>query len=187
MNTSVFLCSDESIYSWNTGDMEILMLASIINQPIHILTYNIQGLPAGTPPNERARMRTWKPMPDLVESNIFTMDEDVFLIYEDTVHFSLLVKDDGINEDTDLENEIHQTDMEIEFERQVLEDINVQNFIDNLDLSLSQGVNVGPSASEPYAPSFEYASPLAPDDLEHDTAANIDHGLDTINITLSEE
>ena len=77
--------------------------------------------------------------------------------------------------------------MEIEFERQVLEDINVQDFIDNLDVSLSQGVNVGPSASEPYAPSFEYTSPLAPDNLEHDTAANIDHGLDTINITLSEE
>ena len=36
----------------------------------------------------------------------------------------------------DLENEIHQTDMEIEFERQVLEDIYVQDFIDNLQLSL---------------------------------------------------
>ena len=49
------------------------------------------------------------------------------------------------------------------------------------------GVNVGPLASEPFDPSFEYTSPLAPDGLEHDTAANIDHGLDTINITLSEE
>ena len=99
-----FLCSDDSIYSWNTGDMEIVMLASIINQSIHILTYNIQGLPAGTPLNKRARMDSWNPIPDLVESNEFTMDDDVVPPYEGTVHFSLLVRDDGINEDTYLEN-----------------------------------------------------------------------------------
>ena len=82
-------------------------------------------------------MDTWSPMPDLVESNIFTMDEEVFLLYKDNFHFSLLVnRNDGIDEDRDLGNDVHQTNLRIEFERLFREDLYSRDFIENLHLSL---------------------------------------------------
>ena len=32
-----FLRSEESIYAWNNGEIELMLLATIINQPIHVL------------------------------------------------------------------------------------------------------------------------------------------------------
>ena len=93
-----FLRSKESLYAWNTGDAEILILATIINQPIHLVIYNMQGLPSGTPFLERCTIHTIYPIEHLKKTTKkFVMKEDVFLLYEDAVHFSLLVdRDEGL-------------------------------------------------------------------------------------------
>ena len=93
-----FLRSEESLYAWNTGDAEIAILATVINQPIHLVIYNMQGLPSGTPFLDRCRIQTIHPIEHIKKkSNKFVMKEDVFLLYEDAVHFSLLVnKDEGL-------------------------------------------------------------------------------------------
>ena len=44
-----FLLGEESITAYNIGDVDILVLATIINQPIHLLMYHLQGLPPQTP------------------------------------------------------------------------------------------------------------------------------------------
>jgi hypothetical protein len=74
-----FLRSKESLYAYNTGDAEIVMLATIINQPIHLLIYNMQGFPAGTPLLERCRIQTIYPIEHLKKSTTkFVMKKDVF-------------------------------------------------------------------------------------------------------------
>ena len=45
-----FLCSDATLMAWNTEEAEIMVLSTIIYQPLTLVTYNIQGLPVGTPP-----------------------------------------------------------------------------------------------------------------------------------------
>ena len=128
-----FLRSDESIYAWNIGDMELIMLATIINQPIHVLMYNIQGLPVNTPLLDRCRLEAVYPKIDLVESNKFTMNEDIFLLYEDDVHYSLLDdKNEEIHEHTVIENEGNQTEGVTENNMYDWENPDNGEFIDNL-------------------------------------------------------
>ena len=66
-----FLRSDEALMAWNTGQVEIMVLATIINQPITLVTYNIQGLPVGTPPMGRCSIRTVDPIGHLKKENKF--------------------------------------------------------------------------------------------------------------------
>ena len=78
-----FLRSEESLKAFNTGEAEIVILATIINQPTHLVMYNLQGLPFQTPLLERCRIQTIYPKE--------------FLLYENNVHFSLLVdKNEGV-------------------------------------------------------------------------------------------
>ena len=86
-----FLRSSESLYAYNTGEAEIVVLATVINQPIHLVVYNLQGFPPGTPMIERCRIQTVSPKAFLMKNNKFVLKDDVFLLYEDNVHFSLLV------------------------------------------------------------------------------------------------
>jgi hypothetical protein len=51
-----FLRSDEAEYAYNTGEPELIILATIINQPITLLMYKLQGLPRDTPLEERCRI-----------------------------------------------------------------------------------------------------------------------------------
>ena len=53
-----FLRGEESLYAFNTGEAEICILATIINQPIHLLIYNLLGFPPGTPLLDRCRMHS---------------------------------------------------------------------------------------------------------------------------------
>ena len=86
-----FLRSIESLYAYNTGEVEVVVLATIINQPIHLLEYHLQGFPPGTPVQDRCRIKTIEPINFLMKANKFLQPEDPFLLYEDNVHFSLLV------------------------------------------------------------------------------------------------
>ena len=121
-----FLRSDESLYAYNTGDAEIVILATIINQPIHLLIYNLQGLPRETPLLERCRIHTIYPREFLTHTNKFVLKEDVFLLYEDNVHFSLLVdKMEGVN-----------------IEQVLPPNTDHREFVDDLYTSLFPGENV---------------------------------------------
>ena len=83
------------------------------------------------------------------------MSEDVFLLYEDEVHFSLLVdRNEGIHEDTATQNEAEEMT-----ENDIYNWENPANgvFINNLYNTYFPGEN-----TENNAPSFEYTPPLAP-------------------------
>ena len=116
------------------------------------------------------------------------MNEDVFLLYEDDVHYSLLVdKNEGIHEDTVIENEGTPTEGVTENNMYDWENPDNGEFIDNLYASLFPGENIGLPLTEHKAPSFEYTPPLAPDNSEQATGANTHHGLETKNIPSYEE
>ena len=91
-----FLSSEESIYAFNTGQAEIQVLATILNQPIHILLYQIQGFPPGTPLIKRCRIDTISPIEFLKKDSKYVIEEDFYLLYEDDVHYSLLVDRDDV-------------------------------------------------------------------------------------------
>ena len=57
-----FLLTKDAIYAWNTGEVEILVLATIIGQQIKVVDYKQQGFPEGTPVEERCGVKHYSPM-----------------------------------------------------------------------------------------------------------------------------
>ena len=167
-----FLRSDEAEHAYNTGEPEIIILATIINQPITLLMYKLQGLPRDTPLEERCRIQTFNPIQFLMRKNKYVMKEDVFLLYEDNVHFSLLVdKFVGIGQsDPDVEDEVLPANAHVDQHEEVLShnlDVDQANevlpavdpdvilprpaqteFVDNLFSSMFPGENVPTSEDE---------------------------------------
>ena len=85
-----FIKSDDSLHALHTGKAEVILLASIINQPITILHFQEQGFPSGTPLEERCHLEVYEPLKyPLIESN-YHQSEGPWILKED-LHFSLLV------------------------------------------------------------------------------------------------
>ena len=92
-----FLKTEEYKDAKNTGDAELELLSSVIQQPIHLLVHEKRGFRPGTSEVERCEIRTINPNKILMEKNIrgnkFAQQQDVYLLYnENKLHFQLLVK-----------------------------------------------------------------------------------------------
>ena len=61
----LFINTDDSLNSWNTGESEILVLATIINQPITVVHFQQQGFALGTPLEQRCDVKVYQPIPFL--------------------------------------------------------------------------------------------------------------------------
>ena len=92
-----FLRSDDSIYSWNTGESEIIVLATIINQPITVVHFQQQGFPPGTPLEQRCDIKVYQPIERIERKSPYKQATGPWLLYEDLVHFSLLVPEDTVD------------------------------------------------------------------------------------------
>ena len=87
----------------NTGDAELELLASIIQQPIHLLVFNKRGFPPGTSETDMCEMRTVQSkkilMSKLPKKNKFAQLEDIFLLYDENKrYFQLLVEKNVVPE-----------------------------------------------------------------------------------------
>ena len=98
-----FLKTEEYKDAKNTGDAELELLASIIQQPIHLLVFNKRGFPPGTSETDMCEMRTVQPkqilMSKLPKKNKFAQLEDIFLLYDENKrYFQLLVEKNVVPE-----------------------------------------------------------------------------------------
>ena len=85
-----FLRSDESIFSWNTGETEIIVLATIINQPITVVHFQQQGHPPDTPLEHRCDIKVYKPIERIERKSPYKQVTSPWLLYEDLVYFLCL-------------------------------------------------------------------------------------------------
>ena len=104
-----FLLTKDAIYAWNTGEVEILVLAKIIGQQIKVVDYKQQGFPEGTPIEERCGVKYYPPMDYNYPGGPYRQESEPTLLYEDTVHFSLLVPEYYLDpsEVTDFIDDLH--------------------------------------------------------------------------------
>lgn len=98
-----FLKTEEYKHAKNTGDAELELLASIIQQPIHLLVFNKRGFPPGTSETDKCEVRTVEPkqilMSKLPKKNKFAQIEDIFLLYDENKrYFQLLVEKNVVPE-----------------------------------------------------------------------------------------
>ena len=122
-----FVKSDESLYSWNTSDTEIIALGNILKVDIIMLTYNIQGRP-GTQA-ERTEWKVIKFNPDVTVDNVFSVraaGEHLRILHQDEVHFTKLV---WLPDSPDLVDQtitLNRTSTKGSLTRQISKDNNIQ-------------------------------------------------------------
>ena len=131
-----FLKTDDYKHAFKTGDAELEILSTIINQPIHILEFNRKGFPPGTKEEERCKMRSVEPKKGLLKEDNFVQTTDIFLLHNrETGYFHLLAEkivpagpegDQSEEVETDLEQSENVTESR-------------RTFIDNLESSLFPG------------------------------------------------
>ena len=140
-----FLRSEESLYSFNSGETEIILLATIIQQPIRVVHFVQQGFPQGTPLENRCDIKEYPFR--LKAKTPYVQSKSPCLLYEDLVHFSLLVPKSTPDPNNPLE---------------------VESFVSNLVSSLFPGEEVannneeehiqGSSASQSFCPTNQPTS-----------------------------
>ena len=96
-----FLKSDDSMNADHTGKAEVILLASILNQPITIVHFQEQGFPSGTPLEDRCYLTVHEPLAYPHEESNYHQSEGPWILKED-LHFSLLVPT-AVNADDPLE------------------------------------------------------------------------------------
>ena len=97
MDFCTFLLSEDSIYSWNSGDVEIVVFATLIGQPITVVHYKQQGFPPGTAVENRCDIKVYNPFDYNFTDFKYRRDTGPMLLYEDLVHFSLLVDEPPVS------------------------------------------------------------------------------------------
>ena len=117
----LFINTDNSLNSWNTGESEILVLATIINQPITVVHFQQQGFAPGTPLEQRCDVKVYQPIPFLETDSPYKQTSGPWLLHEGLVHFLLLVPNDivepQIENDLDVDafmNEIADDELDVD-------------------------------------------------------------------------
>ena len=87
-----FLRSDESMYAYNTSQVEVIAIGNVMKVDIQTLTYMIQGREGW--PSQRTQWNTYGFNPEMADDNTFsvrTTGETLKLLHEDEVHYCKLV------------------------------------------------------------------------------------------------
>ena len=130
----LFINTDDSLYSWNTGESEILVLATIINQPITVVHFQQQGFAPGTPLEQRCDVKVYQPIPFLETDSPYKQSSGPWLLHEDLVHFSLLVPNDIVEPEIETELDVDALMNEI-----VDDELDVDAFINGIISSIFPG------------------------------------------------
>ena len=86
-----FLKTEESMFSFNSSQAELIALGNVMKVNINLLTYNLQGREG--PPEDRAQWNLFQFNPALANENVFcrSVNEPLRILHEDEVHYTKLV------------------------------------------------------------------------------------------------